>query len=130
MAGICLLLGYLVSCIPASWSPVCFATKTDAVIVCPNMSLPSIPFVESQIDVISMWTMSGWLATLSIHLAVSDLFEVEDSLIKIVFFSISLGSRLYPARLPFLVRCVRSQELSGYIPQYSKHPRTAHVHVP
>jgi hypothetical protein len=56
------------------------------VIVCPNMSLPSIPFVESQIDVISMWTMSGWLATLSIHLAVSDIFEVEDSLINIVFF--------------------------------------------
>ncbi len=125
-----MLLGYLISSIPASWSPMCFATKTDAVIVCPNMSLPSIPFVEPKLDVISMWTMSQSLATLSIHLAVSNLFDVENSLINIVFFSTSLGSRLYSAHLPLLVRRIRPQEFSIFITQHSKRPCSPHVHAP
>ncbi len=79
VAGASWLLGYLISSIPASWSPSCY-TKVGQMVACPNMSLPSIPFVAPKIDVISIWTMSQWFASLTIHLAVSSLFRNESSL--------------------------------------------------
>ncbi len=78
VAGVSWLLGYFISSIPASWSPICYTTKNDDPIVCPNMSLPSVPFVAPQIDVVSMWTMSHRLATLSIRLVVSSLFRIGE----------------------------------------------------
>lgn len=77
VAGISWTLAYFISCIPASWSPVCYSVKTGQSIACPNISLPSIPFVTPETDVVSMWTMSHRLATLSIHLAVSIQFIIE-----------------------------------------------------
>ncbi len=79
VAGVSWLLGYLVSSIPASWSPICFSIN-GTVIVCPNTSLPSIPFVPPQVDVISMWTMSQRTASLSIQLTVSSSFRNRYSL--------------------------------------------------
>jgi hypothetical protein len=78
VAGICWLLAYFISCIPASWSPICYTTKNNDPIVCPNMSLPSVPFVEPQMDVVSMWTMSQRLVTPSIGLAVSSHFRIGE----------------------------------------------------
>ncbi len=84
-AGTCWLLGYLVSCIPASWSPICYKLD-DEVIACPNMSLPSIPFVPPKVDVISMWTMSHRLSSFSIRLAVRIFFRNVGSLVISFFF--------------------------------------------
>jgi hypothetical protein len=68
------LLGYLISSIPASWSPSCY-TRAGQLVVCPNMSLPSIPFVPPRVDVMSIWTMSQWFPSLTNHLTVSRLFR-------------------------------------------------------
>jgi hypothetical protein len=57
---------------------MCYTTKSSDPIVCPNMSLPSIPFVAPEIDAVSMWTMSHRLATLSVRLAVSSLFTIGE----------------------------------------------------
>lgn len=70
----CLLLGYFISAIPANWSPNCY-NRTGTEIVCPNMSLPSIPFVQPKTDIVTIWTMAQWFPSLTIHLAVSHLIE-------------------------------------------------------
>ncbi len=51
---------------------------------CPNMSHPSIPFVLPKDDVVSIWTMSHRLASLSIQLVVSSFFRNEFILIILV----------------------------------------------
>jgi hypothetical protein len=93
VAGVSWVLGYLVSSIPASWSPTCFSIN-GTVIVCPDRSLPSIPFVPPQVDVISMWTMSQRMASLSIQFTVSSHFQNRYSL-TILFLPIFIRVTQY-----------------------------------
>jgi hypothetical protein len=87
--------------------------------------------VAPEIDVVSMWTMSQRFVSLSINLAVSDFFRMEEGgkhILVLLSFFILLGYWICFAYLSILVYLIRGVPCSVHIPQQTEHPFTLHVH--